>query len=216
MNITRLIVIIIISIPIYCLIRILANRILTVAKIKKLETECGATVICTRSPFSSLFRPSKLPDIIVEIGKKVYLCRFINGRGKRICFHFASENYYVTFSKTRHVPGIGTPGLRLRSQGSSLGFVTTQNRRVGILPNLVIPDKYASVLENDPRKIVPVLIFTPSPEEVSYVTQEKNSIRIAFTGDDFYGAKIFTPKSFVIYADRKNREENISKTKNAV
>ena len=91
--------------------------------------------------------------------------------------------------------------------GSAFGFVTTKSRRAGILPKLQIPDEYIKISPSDEREIIPVLIFNPAPGEVSYVTEEKSSIKIAFSGDEFRGEKIFTPTTFVIWADRKKRQD---------
>jgi hypothetical protein len=48
-------------------------------------------------------------------------------------------------------------------------------------------------------------LLDPEPCEVTYVTEAKNSIRAAYTGDEVYGRMIFTPESFYIYADRRSR-----------
>ena len=72
---------------------------------------------------------------------------------------------------------------------------------------MTVPEEYA----RDTRKLVPVLIFSPAPNEVSYVTETKNSIRVAFSGDRVYGARIFTASTFLTIADREYRESLLQK-----
>ena len=55
------------------------------------------------------------------------------------------------------------------------------------------------------RRTVRVILFSPAPHEVSFVTEDRSRIRLAFTGDELYGHKIFTPSTFVIFADREMR-----------
>jgi hypothetical protein len=57
------------------------------------------------------------------------------------------------------------------------------------------------------KNIVSVLILNPSPSVLSYVSDEKTSIKIAFTGDEMYGIKVFTGSTFLRYIDRMKREE---------
>ena len=40
---------------------------------------------------------------------------------------------------------------------------------------------------------------------MSYVTEGKTSIKVAFTGDEVYGRKIFTASTFEIFVDREAR-----------
>ena len=56
-----------------------------------------------------------------------------------------------------------------------------------------------------------MLIFTPAPNEVTYVTETKTRIKSAFDGDLMYGQMIFTSTTFVSYADRMEREEKYRK-----
>ena len=65
-----------------------------------------------------------------------------------------------------------------------------------------------STYTDDPTlRVVPALIFSPAPGEVSFVTEERTSIMTAFTGDAVYGTRIFTPDTFVRYVERQHREE---------
>ena len=55
------------------------------------------------------------------------------------------------------------------------------------------------------EKIIPALIFCPEPRELSYVTKERCSIKLAFMGDEVIGHRVFTPDTFESYIDRDSR-----------
>ena len=59
--------------------------------------------------------------------------------------------------------------------------------------------------EPSSKREMKILLFSPAPCEVSYVTEEKTSIKLAFTGDTLYSFKIFTPSTFATYAEREYR-----------
>lgn len=63
------------------------------------------------------------------------------------------------------------------------------------------------------KRIEKILLFSPAPYEVSYVTEERSTIRLAFTGDELYGYRIFTPSTFVTFIDREKRRMEDEKNK---
>ena len=194
----------------YNLIFFLSKRIFAAYKLHSLKKECEAKVKFLRCPLASYFTLSKNPDVAVEIGKTVYLIRFINGISGARFLHFASKEYFVCFLKSRFTLG-GRVKIRDRYKVTEhKGYITTSAHSVKILPELNIPEKYIKRNEFDERKIVPVLLFNPAPCEVSYVTEAKNSIKVAFTGDEFYDSKIFTASTFSRYAERMKREEELA------
>ena len=78
-------------------------------------------------------------------------------------------------------------------------------RKIGIvriLPKL----KYELDRNAVGKEVIPVLIFNPAPHDVTYVTESKNRVAAAFTGDKVYDQTIFTASTFVTYADRYERE----------
>jgi len=191
----------------YKIIFTLSKRLFAVIKLYELKKETGARVVFLRSPIFSLITESPKPDVVVEIGKTVYLIRFINGISGQRFVHFASEEYFVSFLKNRFTLG-GKVKIRARYRVTEhKGYITTSSHKVTVLPKLQIPEEYREISEFDGRKVVPVYIFNPAPCSVSYVTEEKTSIKVAFTGDEFYGVKIFTSSTFKNYAERMKREE---------
>lgn len=192
----------------------LIKRITLHAKIRKIEKEKIATVKYIRSPIASLFRTSDTPDLVIEEGKTVYVCRIVSGVSGFRFVHFANSEYYVRYTKMRFFIG---GRLRIKAQrgqflqGASVyqnnGSSATTRRSVKILPPLNMPEEYKIKSEFDDRKIIPVLIFNPAPCEVTYVTPSKTKIQVAFTGDDFYGYKIFTASTLKNYIEREKRNK---------
>ena len=205
-DIFRFIIFLVSAYLIFLFVFYFTKRIRAIYKIASLKKTNGARISYTRVPFASYFRLSEKPDIIVEIGEKIYLIRLINGKGGLKYLHFASDEYFVTFSKIR----ISVSGLfRFGGRNKAVSSGSTSRHSVKILPKLEIPEKYSSSYYE--KEVIPVLIFTPAPNEITYVTESKTRIKPAFDGDLMYGQMIFTPSTFVSYADGMEREEKYRK-----
>lgn len=182
-------------------LRLTFKRLAAIRKIARACRSC-ATLTFTRSPVASLFKMSRTPDIGIELGDKIYLCRFYNGRGRRAQVHFANAEYsavYYKFIVHRFY------AINIRSRRSSPSPSSSATRiRVRILPPLLVPARYSSAAASG-KELVTVLIFNPAPSGVSYVSDAGNSIRIAYTGDEFRGIKIYTGSSFAAFVDREGR-----------
>lgn len=188
---------------IYKLTALTVKRVLLIRSLSSLKTSCKATVKYLRNPFASYFKISKIPDVAVEIRDTVYLLRIISDGGVGRRFHFASKNFTVAFTNFMFV---GVPTVRrvtgaraYRSEPLKLF------KRVRIYPDIEIPKEY----ENSGKSITLALVFNPAPGNVSYVTESKTSIKVAFTGDEIYGQRVFTASTFAAFADREaHKEEN--------
>ncbi len=210
-EIVRYIILIILAVFAYRIIYRVIKRLKAVKEISSLKKICGARVRFTHCPMRSYFKPSKTPDAIVEVGDSVYLIRLISGGGSLHFIHFASPEYFVTYTKFRLSLGsLFSKGSR-RSYVKASGSVNTSMQKVRIMPKLEIPEEYKIKSEYDTRKIVSVIVLSPEPAEVTFVTEKRNAIKAAFTGDEVYGQKIFTPATFAIYADRQKRQEEYEK-----
>lgn len=185
------------------------KRISGIRKINTLKKTARAKITKNRSPFASFFKLSKKPDLIIEIGKRIYFARLINGRGSHRFMHFASERFFVTYSKMRFSLGSLTNFRTRRAVTRTPGFLTTGAHSVKVLPKLNIPEEYIRKRDIYGKMLEPVLILNPAPNELSYVTESKSSIKVAFTGDEVFGQKIFTASSFASYAERVCREDTI-------
>ncbi len=198
----------------YRLIRGLGKRVFLMVKLSELKKENGAEIKYNTLPFFSLIKLSKKPEIAVSIGNTVYLVRLMGAKSRVHRVHFANEEYTVTVRGK--LPGGGSKIMIQRGAGGvrpnvggakfvpvSRDYFAQKCGKVRLLPKLEAPDK--SLYKG--KTLVPVLIFNPAPFEVTYVTEEKNRVLAAFTGDSVYGQMIFTASSFVRYADRRARQE---------
>ncbi len=199
------IIIIAAAILLFGFLRAVSKRIFLISKLTSLKRDADAKIKYRILPFFSLIKLSAKPEITVELGERVYLIRLIGARSGLSRVHFASPEYIVTV-KGRLSEGKGKKHV----WGTRRGFLTVspdnyirKTGKVRILPKLNIPENGAFC----EKKLIPVLIFNPSPHEVTYVTKEKNRVVAAFTGDEVYGQLIFTASSFVTYAERSAREE---------
>ncbi len=214
MRILEALIIILAAILIFKITAYIWKRIRAIIKIKSLKKLCGADVKFLRSPLSSLFSVSGKPDISVKIGDSVYLLRLINGRDGKKHLHFASESFYITFSAMKITLGSLLNFGRKYKVTQGAGYQTTSAHSVKILPALEIPEEYKNNFELE--KIIPVLLINPAPSEVTYVTEERTSIKAAFDGDDVYGQRIFTASTFLIFADRAKRESELTAREYAI
>ena len=158
----------------------------------------------TRSFIASLFKISHAPDLVAEIGDKIYLMRYYNGRGGKYQVHFADAEFSVRF-KILLIRSLFASGGRLLSGHSNVAeSTTTVRRKVIIMPKLSVPEEYQDA-EIYGKKIVPIIIFNPAPSSLTYVSDERNTIKLAFTGDEFRGVKIFTGTSCANFLEREER-----------
>ncbi len=179
------------------LIIFVIRRTMMLVQIYSLKKQCGAKISLHSFPYRPMWMTGKRADITVEILDTVYHIRLYSGGTLGKSVHFANEEYSCIFTELRGVheakrkiAGQNTPGL---TSGISLSC------RVVVLPKLLLPQ------EDEGKKIVPVILMNPAPGAVSYVTEEKTSVQVLFTGDTLYGAKVFTASTFVRYADRESR-----------
>jgi hypothetical protein len=128
--------------------------------------------------------------------------RYYNGKGRRYQVHFANEEYSVRF-QILLIRSLFASGGRLLSGHSRVAeSTTTVRRKLIIVPKLQVPDEYKNA-EALGKKIVPILVFNPAPSNLTYVSDEKTSIKLAFTGDSFRGIKIFTGTSAANFLERE-------------
>lgn len=168
-------------------------------RINRLKKETGAEIKYVKPPFLSLFKISKVPEITVKLGNKIYLIRTFLGGGIGKVVHFASEEWLVRFSRLR-AAGYSKRRLGEKIVNARSGFAV--GTKVFRLPRLDL-----SAYREDGREVIPVIIFNPAPGEVSYVTKEKTAILDAYTGDSVLGTLVFTSSTFPTFAQREYRRE---------
>lgn len=170
-------------------------------RIYSLKNECDAKITLLSFPYRPMWLAPKGADIRVEILDTVYFIRIYSGGGAAASVHFANEEYSAVFTRLsgakKSPKGTGSSSLAM-----SLGI--NLSARVIHLAPMQIPKNDATL---QGKKTVRVLILNPAPGILSYVTKEKTSIKIAFTGDEMHGMLVFTSSTFTTYADRMKREE---------
>ena len=178
-------------------LRLCGKRIALHIKIMKLGRMDGVEVRTVRSPLSALFSIGSRPVYAVRVDGTVFYVRIYNGVGASRVVHFASKEYTARFVRLITASYTATRGgkrLHAFSRGVSV------NSKVIILPQLQIPEGHP-----EGCAACEVLIFNPAPGEVSYVTEERTRIEVAFTGDEVHGIKIFTTRTFARFIDRMTR-----------
>ncbi len=174
----------------------ISKRILLLHRLYSLKRECGANIRLHTFLFKPAFIKSKKPDITVQILDTVYRIRLYSGGGITKFVHFANANYSVIHSRLK----VGGTPVRGTRKGLPK-YILPVGARVRVIPDIEpAPD-------GTDKKYVDVLLFNPAPAEVSYVTEVKTSIKLAFTGDALYGCRIFTASTFARYAEREYRKE---------
>ena len=177
------------------------KRCAMLRKIYSLKKECNAKISLHRCPFSPFVCRGEKPDITVEILDTVYGIRLYSGIAPTRFVHFVDGEYSVVYKRLR---AMVMPSRSSTRMAKGIALTYSSGGHVNIMGKMTD--------EVDGKKCQRVLLFSPAPHEVSYVTEEKTTIRLAFTGDTLYGYKVFTTSTLVTYIDReKRRIENEKK-----
>ena len=196
------------------------KRTRLILSLLSLKKECGARVEFLRFPYRPMRFISDKPDVRVTVGKRVYNIRLYSAGSAMKAVHFASENYSVVYSRLAVAVRKSTPYVWSgRAPLFLIGAKTGQ--KVRYIPSLKEEKRCQETDdyfcdgnlfgdEGECKQVVEnLLLFNPAPSEVSLVTPDKTKIDLAFTGDMLYRERIFTGSTFVRYADRMSREDEI-------
>ncbi len=204
MNALFTVILVIAAIYVFFFIRRCVKRITVTVKLMKLAVKNDEISLkFTRNPIAAFFKMSHAPDLTLEVGNKIFLVRFYNGRGPRSQVHFANAEYSAVFSilMVRSFGGMASAITNLGGRGVRRSQSTTS-----IMTKVRIVPKLDCEAHKRPGKmLIPVFIFNPAPSNVSYVSAEKTSIKLAFTGDIFNDTMIFTGSTFKSYIEREAR-----------
>jgi len=144
----------------------------------------------------SIFLPAtaKKPLATVRVRNKLFDIYLYHGGGRWRYVHIANDRYTVVFSK------LG--GMTPKGASKTLGT----NKRVLInLPSGVSRARVRLLPQIKNDESIPLLVFSPAPAELTYVTEERTSIRVAFTGERVGRWLIFTKDTVLNYLDRESR-----------
>ena len=182
------------------------KRVVLIIRLKKLTREYSGKLKFLKFPFLPTRMNSGKPDICLRILDTVYLIRLYSGGSKHHMVHFASEKFSVRYMKMalRMLASTKRRGTGIAFVESSKAF--TVRSKVYVSSPMEIPEKLAG----DAKQVEKRLLFNPAPHAVSFVSTERTSIKLALTGDELYGMKIFTGSSFVAYAERQSRKDDVT------
>ena len=198
------------------LIQFLCKRTALLLSVRNLGKTDDVTVEINSYAALFLTNVSKKPFATVKCRNKIYLVRIFNGIGSFKSVHIASERYAAVFTKT------GGDGMRqVKGRSGRFRRVSEPIRVYGAVTKIIpplepsfipekkkLPEGYENFyFEEKPveAEIIPTLIFCPAPAELTFVTPERTSIKIAFTGDTVIGHRIFTKETFSSFIDRDSR-----------
>ena len=167
------------------------RRLSLLFSIKKLSKIDTVEVEIT-NPYAILSKKvARKPFAKIKVRDKIYAVRLFNGKGFSHAAHIVNESYATVFMKTGGA-------VKVRMFVRKVAAVH-EAARVYFPRTVFLPDT-----TNESGEI-PILLFSPSPRELTYVTKERTSIKAAFTGDEIFGVKVFTKTTFANFIDRDSR-----------
>ena len=131
--------------------------------------------------FASFVRYSSRPDVIIKTGGVDYLIRIITCRQRKRVYHFVSHEWYVRVFR-----------YYLLSLAFHSGTPLVLSRRARRLPPL---DESFLSGEGDVKKQM-VLLFNPSPLEITFNSPREGGKKVAANGTDYDGWLIYNGKAF--------------------
>ena len=183
-----IIIALIITVKIFLFIKRRMSLLFSILKLKKIDT---VSVKITNFPALISKRVTKKPFALVILNGKTYAVRLFNGKGFTHAAHIVNESYAAVFMKT---------GGAVKVRRFIRTAVAVQEAARVYFPRTVfLPDV------SDKTDEIPILLFSPAPRELTYVTKERTSIKAAFTGDEIFGFRVFTKKTFSSFIDRDSR-----------
>ncbi len=205
MNIVVFIIAVTLAILLYKAVSFTIARVSVYIRLCRLKKSGKIKLKFTRNPILSLFKISHAPDLIAEIGKKIYPIRFYNGIGRKHQVHFANEEYSAVF-RTVGLTVMSDVGKALMGRGRAGRVGVGSNGRVRIIPELTLPKDYP---QNAGKELIPIMIFAPAPSAITYVSEERSSIKTAYTGDKFYGTAVFSGPGAYDFLLREESRDSI-------
>lgn len=164
------------------------SLLVSVLKLRKIDT-----VSVQITNFWALLskRVTKQPFARIKVRDKIYTVRLFNGKGHSHAAHMVNESFASVFLKTGGAVKIRTLARHV--------IAAKEASRVYFPRTVFLPKT-----ENETSDAT-ILLFSPAPRELTYVTEERTSIKAAFTGDEIFGFKVFTKTTFANFVDRDSR-----------
>lgn len=134
---------------------------------------------------------TRKPVYRVKVYSKSYAVRLFSGKSYLHAVHIVNREFAAVFMKSGGA-------VKVRRFVRSMRAVHEDSRVY--FPRTVI----MKPMEKNPDD-TEVMIFSPAPRELTYVSESRTSIKVAFTGDEVYGMKVFTKTTFANFIDRDTR-----------
>lgn len=163
---------------IYQMIRALVLRLRFDRNLKLICIRNDYKINRTRPFVASFFKHSSKPDLVVATPNAEYLIRFITCRNKGRSYHFPTSEYYVSSLRSTHV-----------MSGTNLNVLTSFKHIPSITP--------CFLTDTNAVKKVQILLFNPSPREISYVNAEKNKKEFAHSGTAYENVIFYDASGFL-------------------
>ncbi len=191
MTLLEFAIIIIIIVLAYKIIRFVLKRLFLLLSVLRLRNITGVSLEELRPIAFFSPRVTKVPVVRVKIYSRSYAVRLFSGKSSLYAVHIANREYAAVFMKSGGAVKVRrfVRSMRAVHEASRVYFPRT----VIMKPIECHPDDSE------------VMIFSPAPRELTYVTEKRTSIKVAFTGDEIYGMKIFTKTTFSNFVDRESR-----------
>lgn len=165
---------------IYNCLRAIVLRIILYIKLAKVCKNKGYIMEKTRFILASFFKYSPKPDIIIRANDIDYIVRVITCRARKRIYHFVNHEWFVRVFR-----------YYILTLAFHSGTPVTLSKSCKHLPP--IDEKY---LQHDGRKKQVVLLFNPSPLDITFTTRA-NRREIGTNGADFDGWVIYNAREFV-------------------
>ena len=168
-----------------------AKRISLLISVLRLRRLDGVEVaICSIFAFL-LPMIAATPAFRVKVHSKTYAVRLFSGKGSFHAVHIVNREFAAVFMKSGGA-------VKVRRFVRSMRAVHEDSRVY--FPRTVI----MKPMERYPDEIE-IMLFSPAPRELTYVSESRTSIKVVFTGDEVYGMRIFTKTTFCNFIDRDTR-----------
>lgn len=191
MTLLELTIVIILIYAAYKIIFFETKRISLLLSVLKLRRLPGTEVeIC--NIFAALLPViTKKPVYRVKVYSKSYAVRLFSGKNYLHAVHIVNREFAAVFMKSGGA-------IKVRRFVRSMRAVHEDSRVY--FPRTVM----MKPMEKNPDD-TEVMIFSPAPRELTYVSENRTSIKVAFTGDEVYGMRVFTKTTFSNFIDRDTR-----------
>ncbi len=183
-----IVILIVIAVKIFLFTKRRLSMLFSILGLRKIDT-----VEVQITSFFALFskKVTKKPFARIKVRDKTYAVRLFNGKGYSHAAHILNKSFACVFLKTGGA-------VKVRSLARHV-IAVKEASRVYFPRTVFLPDT------SNYKEEIPILIFSPSPRELTYVTAERTSIKAAFTGDEVFGSKVFTKTTFANFIDRDSR-----------